>query len=210
MASAAGSTAQAPAAVWTPGPDAERKNAIGLLATKHYLRIPEADPEHAFSPAADDITEAETAIAAMKSLLKVTSIDVLSQAHRKALTSFQMGSSGYWLSPEWAAQIFSCLADKTDVTGWFNNITISGSSLKLFQNSTDLDHALWVCDSDCWSAQRMQSLTNGLHELEIKPEELRYIVCCSRDIIEDASVNVEQWIFQKVSRAFQHPSRWPA
>jgi HK97 family phage major capsid protein len=42
-------------------------------------------------------------------------------------------------------------------------------------------------------------LAEGLGELEIKPETIRMTVCATRDLIEDASINVENWITQKVS-----------
>jgi HK97 family phage major capsid protein len=186
------------------GPDADQAAARGLLEMKHLLRVPKADPAHPFNPAQDDVDEAALACKSMRNLLKLTSVDALSMLERKALTAFQMGSSGFLLPPEWSSTILSCLENKTDLTGWFSNINISGSSLKLFSDSTDLDHAMWACAGDCWGATRIQNLTDGLSEIEIKPEELRYVVCCSRDIIEDASVNVEAWLLQKVGRAFQH------
>src|SRR5262249_30231583 len=39
-------------------------------------------------------------------------------------------------------------------------------------------------------------------ELEIKPETLRYTLCATRDLLEDASINLESWIMGKVQRAF--------
>jgi HK97 family phage major capsid protein len=186
------------------GPDADQAAARGLLEMKHLLRIPKADPEHPFTPSHDDLAEAELACKAMRNLLKVTSLDALSLLERKALSSFALGSSGYLLPPEWSSQILSCLEDQSDITGLLTNIAISGSSLKMFSDGTDLDHAMWACDVDCWSAQRIQDITKGLAEIEIRPEHLRYIVCASRDIIEDASVDMERWLFEKVSRAFRN------
>jgi HK97 family phage major capsid protein len=46
-------------------------------------------------------------------------------------------------------------------------------------------------------------LTEGLGELEIKPETLRYVVCATSDLLQDASFNVEQWVLTKVSDAFR-------
>jgi HK97 family phage major capsid protein len=44
--------------------------------------------------------------------------------------------------------------------------------------------------------------TKALGEIEIKPETLRYTVCVTRDLLEDASINLESWILGKVQRAF--------
>jgi HK97 family phage major capsid protein len=41
-----------------------------------------------------------------------------------------------------------------------------------------------------------------LGELEIKPESLRYIVCSTRELLEDSSVNIETWLMDKARRAF--------
>jgi HK97 family phage major capsid protein len=46
-------------------------------------------------------------------------------------------------------------------------------------------------------------LTEGLGELEIKPETLRYVVRAASDLRQDASFNVEQWVLTKVSDAFR-------
>jgi HK97 family phage major capsid protein len=46
------------------------------------------------------------------------------------------------------------------------------------------------------------STKETLGELEIKPESLRYIVCATRDLLEDSGVNLEQWMLAKAARAF--------
>ena len=49
----------------------------------------------------------------------------------------------------------------------------------------------------------MPDLQAGLGELEIKAEPLRYIACAGRDFIEDASINIEAWLMQKVATGFR-------
>jgi HK97 family phage major capsid protein len=183
---------------------ADEAAARGLCELKHFLRVPRADAAYPFAPTHDDVGEASLAIKAMRRLLKTTSLDTLDAMERKALTSFQLGSSGFILPPEWASQILSCLENKTDLTGWVNNIPISGPSLKMFMDNTEFDQAEWACSSDCFSGTRIQKIVEGLGEIELKPEELRYIVCCTKDVIEDASVDIEKWLFSKVSRAVNH------
>ena len=65
------------------------------------------------------------------------------------------------------------------------------------------DTAAWACESQCF-ANNPQQLGEGLGELEIKAEALRYIVCTSRDLLEDASVNIEAWLLGKANRAFRN------
>lgn len=182
--------------------EADQKAARGLLELKNQLRVPKADIEREYRPTPDELTEAELAVKAMKHLLKTSSIDTLPLLERKALTSFQLGASGFILPPEWSSRILSCLENKTDVAALMSNISISGPSLKMFADNALLDEAKWACDVDCWSAQRVKDLAAGLSELEFKPESLRYIICSSRDLIEDAAVDVEAWMIQKVNRAF--------
>jgi hypothetical protein len=141
------------------GRDADRAAARGLLELKHLLRVPKADPEHPFMPTEDDLTQAELACKAMRHLLKLPSLEALGAIERKALTAFQIGASGWLCPPEWSQQILSCLEAKTDLTGLATNLTISGSSLKLFADSAEFDEAQWACDSDCFGAQRVKDIT---------------------------------------------------
>jgi HK97 family phage major capsid protein len=40
--------------------------------------------------------------------------------------------------------------------------------------------------------------------MEVKAEELRYVVCVTPDLLQDASVNIENWIMDKVSVGFRN------
>jgi hypothetical protein len=46
-------------------------------------------------------------------------------------------------------------------------------------------------------------LNEGLGELDLRPETLRYVVCATSDLLADAAFNVEAWILDKVSRGFR-------
>jgi HK97 family phage major capsid protein len=136
-------------------------------------------------------------------LFKTTDISSLPFDQRKALTSFNVGASGFILPPEMSGRILSCLEDVTDVSGLMQNLTISGSGIKFLRDDSELDAAAWACDTDCFSASHVANVTAGLSELEIRPEPLRYLICASRDILEDASVDIEAWLLAKVSRAMR-------
>jgi len=182
-----------------------RQKAIDLLEYKHKMNIVKqsALQEMPFNPTEDEIAVAEIAIKAMRALMHTTHIDNLPAEYRKALSAFTFGSQGFILAPELSNEILSCLVDEADITGLMRNITISGPSIKFMVDNEVWDVAAWACESSCFANNPTQQIGSGLGELEIKPESLRYIVCATRDLLDDASVNIEQWMLQKVNRAFR-------
>jgi HK97 family phage major capsid protein len=48
-----------------------------------------------------------------------------------------------------------------------------------------------------------QQIGAGMAELEIKAETIRYVLCASRELLEDASFNIETWALQKASQAIR-------
>jgi HK97 family phage major capsid protein len=181
------------------GGDGEREQARALLELKHVMRQPKHDPGGAPFVADDTaIEEATLAVRGIKHLLQTTDASSLPHAEHKALTSFSVGSSGFLLPPEMSGRILSCLEDL------MQNIQISGPSIKFMVDDVDLDVATWSCDHDCWGPGHTKSLTEGLSEIELKPEPLRYVACTSRDLLEDASVNIETWLTSKIDRAFRN------
>jgi len=185
---------------------ARRKSAIGLLSHKYYKDIVKQDAarEHPFTFNEDKVKEAELAIAGLRNWMHSTHIDLVPPDQRKALSAFTFGSSGFILSPEMSNEILSCLIDVTDIAGLMRNITISGPSIKFMVDNEVWDVAAWACESSCFANNPTQQIGAGLGELEIKPESLRYIVCATRDLLDDASVNIESWMLGKVNRAFRY------
>jgi HK97 family phage major capsid protein len=186
----------------TDGAVDERKHAIDLLELKHQWKVPKQDPEHPFQPTEDQITEAITANKAVRALMHTTDVAMLSPEYRKSLSSFSMGASGFILPPEISNKILSCLVYPTDVSGLCGNLTVSGPSIKFLVDNVLLDTAAWACETTCFANNPQTHLTDGLGELEIKPETLRYIICTTRDLLEDAATNIEAWMVSKVQRAF--------
>ena len=180
-----------------------RESAIGLLEQKHCSVATKRDvslPEQHFSEA--QIDEAKLAIAGIRSLMHSTSIDRVPLDQRKALSAFSFGSQGFLLAPEMSQTILSCLETTTDIAGLMNNVSISGPGIKFMVDNEVWDVAAWACDSSCFANSPTQQIGSGLGELEIKPESLRYIVCATRDLLEDSGVNIEQWMLGKAARAF--------
>jgi HK97 family phage major capsid protein len=181
-----------------------RKHAIGLLQLRHEFKVTKKDVEHPFQPTEEQINEAMVAVKALHALVNTSDVASLSPEFRKALTAFNMGASGFILAPEMSSRILSCIVDPTDVTGLFDNLTISGPSVKFLVDNVRIDQAAWACETTCFANNPQAFLNEGLGELEIKPETLRYIICASRDILEDASVDIEAWMIRKVNYAFRN------
>jgi HK97 family phage major capsid protein len=180
-----------------------RESAIGLLEQKHCSVATKRDvslPEPHFSEA--QIDEGKLAIAGIRSLMHSTSIDQVPLDQRKALSAFSFGSQGFLLAPEMSQTILSCLETTTDIAGLMNNVSISGPGIKFMVDNEIWDASAWACDSSCFANNPTQHLGSGLGELEIKAESLRYIVCATRDLLEDSGVNIEQWMLGKAARAF--------
>jgi HK97 family phage major capsid protein len=181
-----------------------RQSARELLELKHEARVTKSSPsELPYAPTEAELEEAEYAVKGLRHLFKATDIGQLPLTEHKALTSFSLGASGFILVPEMSNEILSCLVDITDVTGMVRNVAISGPSIKFMTDNIRLDTAAWACESTCFANNPTADFTNGLGEVEYKPEPLRYILCATRDLLEDASFNVEQWAFGKVADAFR-------
>jgi HK97 family phage major capsid protein len=100
-------------------------------------------------------------------------------------------------------QVISCVADPTDLAGLMDQVTISAGSIKFQIDNARWDYAGWACDNSCFANQSNPDLTQGLGELEVKVEPLRYMVCVTRDLLADALFPVESWILGKVADAFR-------
>jgi len=176
-----------------------RKAAIDLLELKHEDRLKKKDLEHPFEPSEDQI---KAAIAYRKALtLAINSVDhnTLPEEVRKSLTAFAFGSNGFIMPPEMSNQVVSCIVDPTDLAGLMSSMNISSPSVKFLIDNQRMAVAAWACEASCFANNPQPDLQDGLGEMEIKPETLRYIVCASRDLLEDAAINVESWMIGKVS-----------
>ena len=184
--------------------DDTRTQAIALLEVKHLLRSPkrEIGTGPLFRPSEDEIAEATHAINGAKNLFRVVDQASLTYDEKKSLTSFTLGSSGFILPPEMSSTVLSCLTEVSDVASLPTTINISGSSIKFLVDNVLLDAAAWACQTDCFANNPTADLAAGLGELELRPESLRYAACVNRDLLEDASVDLEAWMLGKVNTAY--------
>src|SRR5262249_22774565 len=50
----------------------------------------------------------------------------------------------------------------------------------------------WACESSCFANNPTKQVGEDLGKLEINPGSLAYIVCWTRELLEDSSVNIER------------------
>lgn len=183
----------------------ERKDARNLCIVKHDLQVPKVDgTQPAYEPSSEEIDDALTARKAMNNLLRHGNLDRLDNLEKKSLTSFSFGSNQYILPPQWSSQILTCLVDPSDVAGLMGQEQCSGGSLKFLIDNVRMQDAAWACETSCFPNNPQPDLTDGLGELEIKCESLRFVVCAGSDLLQDASFNIENWIFRKAATGFRN------
>src|SRR5262249_3547065 len=63
--------------------------------------------------------------------------------------------------------------------------------------------AAWACQASCFANNPAPDLQAGLGEMEIRAENLRFVVCAQNDLLQDAAFPIETWILRKVSDGFR-------
>jgi len=182
----------------------EHKDATALCILKHDLAVPKVDPSQPdYIPSPDEVQTASTARRGIKQLFRTGNYDRLDPGYRKSMTSFTFGSNAFIMPPQLSDRVLSCLVDPTDVAGLMGQATTSGASLKFLIDNVRMQDAAWACDVSCFANNPQPDLSEGLGELEIKAETLRFIVCANNDLLADSSFNIENWILNKASDAFR-------
>jgi len=182
---------------------AERKSAAALCVIKHALTIPKNDGNTEYEPTSAEIDAALNAKRGLRALFRHGDQNRLPLELRKSLTSFALGSNSFIAPPEMSDTILSCLVDDTDIAGLVNNVSTSSGSIKFFIDNVRMGDAAWACEASCFANNPMPDLNEGLGELEIKTEPLRFVVCAGSDLVQDASFNIEAWVLRKVSDGFR-------
>jgi HK97 family phage major capsid protein len=94
------------------------------------------------------------------------------------------------LPPQLSNRVLSCLTDLEDVAGLMSQESTSGGSLKFMIDNTRMG-AAWACEASCFANNPQPDLQDGLGELEIKAETLRFVCCVGSDLLADAAFNLE-------------------
>jgi HK97 family phage major capsid protein len=156
-----------------------------------------------YTPGSAEIHTAMRARQGLKALFRSGNVDRIEPEFRKELSAFSFGNNGFLLAPEMSNRVLSCLVDPTDLSGLVDSITISSPAVRFVVDNARMELANWACESSCFHNQPQPDLQEGLGELTIKPESLRYVVCATADLLADASFPVETWIIDKVSRGMR-------
>jgi HK97 family phage major capsid protein len=188
-----------------PGPGGARDDDLERKSAIEYCILELATPKNdgiapPYVPSSSEIEDATLATKALHSLFRHGNADRVE--HKKSLSSFAFGSNQFILASEMSNRVLSCLVDPTDVAGLMGQSTTSAGSLKFLIDNTRMG-AAWACEAQCFANNPQPDLQDGLGELEIKVETLRYVVCATSDLLQDSSFNVEAWILQKASQGFR-------
>ena len=101
-------------------------------------------------------------------------------------------------------RVISCIVDPTDIAGLVGQATTSAESVKFLIDNVRMQIANWACEVACFSNNPAPDLTEGLGTMEVRSESLRFVVCVSNELLEDASFPIESWIMRKASAGFRH------
>jgi HK97 family phage major capsid protein len=178
----------------------ERKDAAAMVIAKHSIDVPRFETTE-YQPSSSQIDEAMLAMRGLRQLIRHGDPNKLSSDVRKSLSAFSFGANSSALSPVMASRTLSCLVDPTDLSELVDNVSISGPSLQFLIDNATMALASWSCESNCFANNPSPDLNEGLGTLTIKPETIRMVVCATSDLLEDASFDVEAWLFRKISEA---------
>jgi HK97 family phage major capsid protein len=178
----------------------ERKSATEMCRIRRAITVPKIDGGVAddYVPSGSEVDEALTARKALKSLFRNGDAR-LDHLQRKSLSSFSFGTNAFLLPPEMSNRVLSCLVSPTDISGLVDHVQISAASVKFLIDNVRMGLGAWACEASCFANNPVPDLQDGLGELEIKAETIRFVQCVNSDLLADASFNVEQWMIQKVS-----------
>jgi HK97 family phage major capsid protein len=191
-----------PGADWVADDDAAFacKSATEMCKVRRALTVPKIDGGVAddYTPSSSEIDEALAARKALKSLFRNGEAR-LDHLQKKSLSSFSFGTNAFLLPPEMSTRVLSCLVSPTDVSGLADHVQISAGGVKFLIDNVRMGLGGWACDASCFANNPVPDLQDGLGELEVKAETIRFVQCVNSDLLADASFNVESWMTQKVS-----------
>jgi HK97 family phage major capsid protein len=96
--------------------------------------------------------------------------------------------------------IISCYPMDTDLTGIVNSMTISRGAVEFMTDHYVGQDAYFKCETDCAPKPTMMEPNPGT--LNIAVHELSADECITNTMLEDALINMEGWLAQKVGGKF--------
>lgn len=180
----------------------ERKGAAELCILKHQLDSP--SDVKAYAPSSGEIDAALTYGKALKAILRHgDALRLEAGEFRKSLTQFSLGGSDFLVPVETSSRVLRCIVDPTDVTGLVSSEQISSAGIKFPIDNSRMNLAAWSCEATCFANNPQPDLQEGLGEVEIRVDPLRYIVCAGKSLLEDSAFNIENWIFRRAEQGYR-------
>ena len=176
----------------------DRASAIEMCQIRHCEKQLKIGADKEYAPSSDDIDQAMIARKAFSIALR-SGEDRLDHLQRKSLSAFSFAGSGMLLPPERMSQALSCIVYPSSLANLFDQINISGPAAEFLIDNPRMGLGSWACEASCFANNPAPDLAEGLGTLVIKPETIRFVACATRDLIEDASMNFENWLMRKIS-----------
>lgn len=192
---------------------AQRKlleSTAGFLQVKAAEKCGPGDKVPRFSAdqvTADQVKEYEAGKAALAKIMRfgtdIKEAQVLyanlSADEQKAISTFTHGNR-YWLQTELSDMIIACYRMDTDLTAIVNNIAISRGAVEFLTDHYVGADATFKCETDC--APKTPTMEPQPGTLNIAVNEMTADECITNTMLEDAVINVEMWLAQKIGGKF--------
>lgn len=121
----------------------------------------------------------------------------LEQLQLKALSAGTDANGGYLVTPQMAQTIQQLVAESSPLRQLAAVETISGDSLDLIEDAGEME-AEWIGEI----ADRTDTDTPALGKNSIDTHEMYAQPKATQKLIDDASIDIEQWVAQKVAEKF--------
>ncbi len=144
-----------------------------------------------FDPLADDHAKAFNAF-----LRKVQDGDLIA-LERKAMTVGSDPEGGYLVPSDLSSRIVQRLRDLTPMRQLATVMEVSGDALEMLSDRNEAE-ANWVSET----ATRSETNTPALGKLRIGVHELSAQPKASQKLLDDAQINIEDWLMAKVADRF--------
>jgi len=121
----------------------------------------------------------------------------LEQLQMKALSVGSDSNGGYLVTPHMSQSIVQIIHESSPMRALASVETISSDSLDLIEDTSDMD-AEWVGES----ADREDTDNATIHKNSIDTHEMYAQPKATQKLIDDSSIDIEQWVAQKVAEKF--------
>lgn len=121
----------------------------------------------------------------------------LAALEQKSLSAGSDPDGGYLVTPRMSDQILKIIQEKSPIRQLVSNISISTDSIE-FIHDADNAEARWTSETGAvedTATPQLSKFSIAVHEMYAQPK-------ATQKLIDDASVNIEQWLASKIADAF--------